>query len=129
MDGNLSIQGNIKAMRSLAEPLQVAMDNGARKALIPLENKTELSRSLRRHRGAGRPRVLLRSDDGGDEGVGYDVKPTVDPVVKVWLDTVLVPAMVRRYCQEARAYLTDNGLAPLNEPSVGGKIAKDGELP
>src|ERR1043166_2772823 len=37
--GDLSIQGNIKAMRSLAEPLQVAMDNGARKALIPLENK------------------------------------------------------------------------------------------
>jgi hypothetical protein len=28
-----------KPMRSLAEPLQVAMDNGARKALIPLENK------------------------------------------------------------------------------------------
>jgi ATP-dependent Lon protease len=26
-------------MRSLAEPLQVAMDNGARKALIPLESK------------------------------------------------------------------------------------------
>jgi len=26
-------------MRSLAEPLQLAMDNGARKALIPLENK------------------------------------------------------------------------------------------
>ena len=37
--GDLSIQGNIKAMLSLAEPLQVAMDNGARKALIPLENK------------------------------------------------------------------------------------------
>lgn len=37
--GDLSIQGNIKAMRSLAEPLQVAMDNGAKKALIPLENK------------------------------------------------------------------------------------------
>jgi ATP-dependent Lon protease len=37
--GDLSIQGNIKSMRSLAEPLQVAMDNGARKALIPLENK------------------------------------------------------------------------------------------
>jgi ATP-dependent Lon protease len=37
--GDLSIQGNIKAMRSLAEPLQVAMDNGARKALVPLENK------------------------------------------------------------------------------------------
>lgn len=37
--GDLSIQGNIKALRSLAEPLQVAMDNGARRALIPLENK------------------------------------------------------------------------------------------
>ena len=37
--GDLSIQGNIKSMRSLAEPLQVGMDNGARKALIPLENK------------------------------------------------------------------------------------------
>ena len=40
--GDLSIQGNIKPMRSLAEPLQVAMDNGARKALIPLENKRNL---------------------------------------------------------------------------------------
>ena len=37
--GDLSIQGNIKSLRTLAEPLQVAMDNGARKALIPLENK------------------------------------------------------------------------------------------
>lgn len=37
--GDLSIQGNIKAMRSLAEPLQLGMDNGARRALIPIENK------------------------------------------------------------------------------------------
>jgi len=37
--GDLSIQGNIKAVRSLVEPLQVGMDNGARKAMIPLENK------------------------------------------------------------------------------------------
>jgi ATP-dependent Lon protease len=37
--GDLTIQGNIKALRSLAEPLQVGMDNGARRALIPLENK------------------------------------------------------------------------------------------
>ena len=37
--GDLSIQGNIKAVRSLAEPLQIAMDNGARRALVPLENK------------------------------------------------------------------------------------------
>lgn len=37
--GDLSIQGNIKAVRSLTEPLQVGMDNGARRALIPVENK------------------------------------------------------------------------------------------
>ena len=37
--GDLSVQGNIKGLRSLVEPLQVAMDNGARRALIPLENK------------------------------------------------------------------------------------------
>ena len=37
--GDLSIQGNIKSMRSLVEPLQIAMENGARRALIPLENK------------------------------------------------------------------------------------------
>jgi ATP-dependent Lon protease len=37
--GDLSIQGNIKSVRSLAEPLQVAMDNGAKRVLIPIENK------------------------------------------------------------------------------------------
>ena len=37
--GDLSIQGNIKPLRSLTEPLQVAMDNGARKGLIPIANK------------------------------------------------------------------------------------------
>jgi ATP-dependent Lon protease len=37
--GDLSIQGNIKAIRTLAEPLQVSMDNGARRVLVPLENK------------------------------------------------------------------------------------------
>jgi ATP-dependent Lon protease len=37
--GDMSIQGNLKALRSLAEPLQVAMDNGAKRALIPIENK------------------------------------------------------------------------------------------
>ncbi len=37
--GDLSVQGNIKGVRSLVEPLQVAMDNGAKRALIPLENK------------------------------------------------------------------------------------------
>jgi ATP-dependent Lon protease len=37
--GDLGIQGNIKAVRTLAEPLQVSMDNGARRAMVPLENK------------------------------------------------------------------------------------------
>lgn len=37
--GDMSIQGNIKAAKSLVELLQVAMDNGARCALIPAENK------------------------------------------------------------------------------------------
>jgi ATP-dependent Lon protease len=37
--GDLSIQGNIKAVHSLSEPLQIAKDNGARRALIPIENK------------------------------------------------------------------------------------------
>jgi ATP-dependent Lon protease len=37
--GDLSIQGNIKSVRSLVEPLQISMENGARRALIPLENK------------------------------------------------------------------------------------------
>jgi ATP-dependent Lon protease len=37
--GDLSIQGNIKPVRSLVEPLQTAMDNGARRALVPTVNK------------------------------------------------------------------------------------------
>jgi ATP-dependent Lon protease len=39
--GDLSIQGNIKSVRSLNEPLQVALDNGARKVLVPIENKRQ----------------------------------------------------------------------------------------
>jgi ATP-dependent Lon protease len=39
--GDMSVQGNIKSVRSLAEPLQVAMDNGAKRALIPIENKRQ----------------------------------------------------------------------------------------
>ena len=39
--GDMSVQGNVKAVRSLTEPLQVAMDNGARRALIPVENKRQ----------------------------------------------------------------------------------------
>jgi len=39
--GDMSIQGNIKPVRSLVEPLQVAMDNGAKRAMIPIENKRQ----------------------------------------------------------------------------------------
>lgn len=39
--GDLSIQGNIKAAHSLTEPLQVGMDNGARRVLVPIENKRQ----------------------------------------------------------------------------------------
>ena len=37
--GDLSIQGNINPLQSIAEPLQMAMENGAKRALIPLENR------------------------------------------------------------------------------------------
>ena len=37
--GDMSIQGNIKPVLSLVEPLQVAKDNGAKRSLIPIENK------------------------------------------------------------------------------------------
>lgn len=40
--GDMSVQGNIKPLRSLTEPLQVAKDNGAKRALIPTENKRNL---------------------------------------------------------------------------------------
>ena len=37
-----SVQGNIKSVKSLPEPLQVEMDNGAHRVLAPLENKRTL---------------------------------------------------------------------------------------
>ena len=37
--GDLTIGGNLKPLRSLVEPLRSAMDNGGRRALIPIENK------------------------------------------------------------------------------------------
>ena len=39
--GDLTIQGNLKPLRSLTEPLQMAMDNGARRAIVPVENKRQ----------------------------------------------------------------------------------------
>jgi ATP-dependent Lon protease len=52
--GDTSVQGNIKPVRSLTEPLQVAMDNGARRALIPIENKRQFLE--------GNPEVLEQVD-------------------------------------------------------------------
>jgi ATP-dependent Lon protease len=46
------VQGNIKPLHSLTEPLQVAMDNGARRALIPIANKRsfmEVSADIMEH--------------------------------------------------------------------------------
>ena len=56
--GDMSIQGNIKPVRSLVEPLQVAMDNGAKRALIPIENKRQFLDVNRRRPRARRPHLL-----------------------------------------------------------------------
>jgi ATP-dependent Lon protease len=39
--GDLSIQGNIKGVHSLVEPAELAMENGARRALIPMANRRQ----------------------------------------------------------------------------------------
>ena len=37
----MTIQGNILPVRSLLEPLQVILDNGAKKVLVPVSNKRQ----------------------------------------------------------------------------------------
>jgi len=39
--GEMTIQGNILPMRSLVEPLQLIMDNGAKRVLIPVSNRRQ----------------------------------------------------------------------------------------
>lgn len=39
--GEMTIQGNILPVRSLIEPLQIIMDNGARRVLIPTSNRRQ----------------------------------------------------------------------------------------
>ncbi|MFO7695729.1 MAG: protease Lon-related BREX system protein BrxL [Anaerolineae bacterium] len=39
--GDISVQGNVKPVPSLTEPLQVAMDSGARRALIPIGSRRQ----------------------------------------------------------------------------------------
>ena len=41
--GDLTIQGNIKGSASITEPLQVALENGALRALLPLANKAQFA--------------------------------------------------------------------------------------
>jgi ATP-dependent Lon protease len=41
--GDLTIQGNIKAPASIAEPLQVAFGNGALRALVPVASKKQVA--------------------------------------------------------------------------------------
>lgn len=39
--GDLTIQGNLKGVSSIAEPLHVALENGAIRALVPIGNKSQ----------------------------------------------------------------------------------------
>jgi ATP-dependent Lon protease len=39
--GDMTVQGNIKPLRSLSESLQIAKDYGAKRTLIPIENKRQ----------------------------------------------------------------------------------------
>jgi ATP-dependent Lon protease len=41
--GDLTVHGNIKAPTSIAESLQVALDNGALRALVPVANKKQVA--------------------------------------------------------------------------------------
>jgi len=41
--GDVTIQGNIKGLTSILEPLQVAVDNGASRALVPISNKAQFA--------------------------------------------------------------------------------------
>ena len=41
--GDLTIQGNIKGPASITEPLQLALESGAVRALVPVSNKTQFA--------------------------------------------------------------------------------------
>ena len=41
--GDLTIQGNLKPVVSIAEPLHVAAENGAMRALVPIANKSQFA--------------------------------------------------------------------------------------
>jgi|SRR5215212_8222906 len=70
--GDLSVQGNIKGLRSLAEPLQLAMDNGAKRA-DPTGKKAKLSGGDRRRGRARGPDLLWRPQDRCFYGFGFEL--------------------------------------------------------
>jgi ATP-dependent Lon protease len=39
--GDLTVQGNLKGVPSISEPLHVALENGAIRALMPISNKSQ----------------------------------------------------------------------------------------
>ncbi|HKZ83255.1 MAG TPA: protease Lon-related BREX system protein BrxL [Anaerolineae bacterium] len=41
--GDLTVQGNVKGALSVMEPLQIAVENGALRALLPIANKNQLT--------------------------------------------------------------------------------------
>jgi ATP-dependent Lon protease len=41
--GDLTVQGNVKGLASILEPLQIAVDNGATRALVPIVNKAQFA--------------------------------------------------------------------------------------
>jgi len=41
--GDLTIQGNLKGVLSISEPLQVALENGAIRAMVPISNKAQFA--------------------------------------------------------------------------------------
>lgn len=41
--GDLTLQGNVRGPPSITEPLQIALDNGALRALVPLANKAQMA--------------------------------------------------------------------------------------
>ena len=43
MLGDLTVQGNIKPLNSITEVLQVALENGALRVLLPTGNKAQFS--------------------------------------------------------------------------------------
>lgn len=68
--GDLSIQGHIKPARSIAETLQIGMENGAKRALIPLDNKRHFLEVSGDVLEKVDPIFFADPFDGVDKGIG-----------------------------------------------------------